>query len=109
VPASVARLVMTTLSKNPAERPPTAEAFASAFRATAEGETQILRAAKAHYYTAQRVFFLLSLVIYVPFALLSFAASLALSPLLMKSAAATLIFYIALYLLLLFATRVSIA
>ncbi|HJQ23939.1 MAG TPA: protein kinase [Blastocatellia bacterium] len=109
VPASVARLVMATLAKNPAERPPTAEAFASAFRATAEGETQILRAAKAHYYTAQRVFFLLSLAIYVPFALLSFATSVTLNRWLVNSAAATLIFYLALYLLLLFATRVSIA
>ncbi|HEY9231514.1 MAG TPA: ankyrin repeat domain-containing protein [Blastocatellia bacterium] len=109
VPASVARLVMTTLAKNPAERPPTAEAFASAFRATAEGETQILRAAKAHYYTAQRIFFLLSLMLYGPFALLSFVVSVTLNPWLVKSAAATLVFYIALYLLVLVVTRLSIA
>ncbi len=109
LPAAVAELIMTTLAKDPAERPPTAEAFASAFRATAEGEAQILRAAKSHYYTSQRVFFLMSLVIYVPCALLTFAASLTLNPLLAHSPAATLVFYIALYLLVLLATRISTA
>jgi serine/threonine protein kinase len=109
VPAAVADLVMASLAKTAADRPPTAEAFASAFRATAEGETQILRAAKSHYYTSQRVFFLLSLVIYVPFAVVSFALSLALSPLLVNSPAATLVFYITLYLLVLLATRMCIA
>jgi len=109
VPAAVAGLVMASLAKNPADRPPTAEAFASAFRATAEGETQILRAAKSHYYMAQRVFFILSLVIYAPFAVVSFAASLALNPWLVHSPAATLGFYITLYLLVLLATRMCIA
>ncbi|HKQ04218.1 MAG TPA: protein kinase [Blastocatellia bacterium] len=109
VPASVAGLVMTTLAKNPAERPPNAEALASAFRATAEGEAQILRAAKAHYYTAQRIFFLLSLLVYGPFALLSFVSSMALNRWLANSPAATLAFYIALYLVVLLATRVNIA
>jgi serine/threonine protein kinase len=109
MPAAVADLVMVSLAKNPAYRPPSAEAFASAFRATAEGETQILRAAKSHYYMAQRVFFLLSLIIYVPFAVVTFAASLAFNPLLVNSPAVTLIFYVALYLLVLLATRMSIA
>jgi hypothetical protein len=109
VPTAVANLVMASLAKNPADRPPTAEAFASAFRATAEGETQILRAAKSHYYTSQRVFFLLSLVIYAPFAIITFALSLALNPLLVNSPVATLVFYITLYLLVLFATRICIA
>jgi serine/threonine protein kinase len=109
LPAAVAHLVMTTLAKNIADRPPTAEAFASAFRATAEGETQILRAAKSHYYTSQRVFFLLSLMIYVPFGLLTFVASLALNPLLVHSPTATLVFYVTLYLLVLLATRICTA
>ncbi|MEN3336103.1 MAG: serine/threonine protein kinase, bacterial [Blastocatellia bacterium] len=109
IPAAVANLVMASLAKSPANRPPTAEAFAIAFRATAEGETQILRAAKSHYYMAQRVFFLLSLVIYAPFAVVTFAASLALNPLLANSPAATLVFYITLYLLVFLATRACIA
>ena len=109
IPAAVADLVMGSLAKSPANRPPTAEAFASAFRATAEGETQILRAAKSHYYMAQRVFFLLSLVVYVPFAVVSFVASLALNPWLANSPAATLVFYVTLYLLVLLATRACIA
>ncbi|HKP14269.1 MAG TPA: ankyrin repeat domain-containing protein [Blastocatellia bacterium] len=109
IPAAVNDLVLTSLAKRAADRPPSAEAFALAFRATAEGETQILRAAKTHYYMAQRVFFLLSLVVYAPFALLSLTASITLNPLLAKSPAATLIFYIVLYLLVLLATRISVA
>jgi serine/threonine protein kinase len=108
IPAAVADLVAATLAKQPADRPPNAEAFASAFRATAEGEKQILRTAKANYYTAQRLFFTLSLVVYAPFAVVSFAASLAFNRVLSKSGVATLIFYVSLYALVLLATRVMI-
>jgi serine/threonine protein kinase len=108
IPVAVADLVLTALAKNPADRPPTAEAFASAFRATAEGERQILRAAKSLYYGSQRLFFMLSLTVYVPFALVSIAASIALNSLLRNSPVATLVFYITMYLLVLLASRISI-
>jgi hypothetical protein len=108
IPAAVADLISATLAKRAADRPPSAEAFSSAFRATAEGEAQILRTAKANYYTAQRLFFLLSLMVYAPFALVSFAASLGLNRVLAKSAAATVSFYVSLYVLVLLATRIMI-
>jgi hypothetical protein len=108
IPVAVAGLISASLAKRAADRPPSAEAFSSAFRATAEGEAQILRSAKANYYMAQRVFFLLSLVVYAPFALLSFAASLAFNPVLVRSAAATVGFYVSLYVLVLLATRIMI-
>jgi hypothetical protein len=105
----VADLIGASLAKDPATRPGTAEAFASAFRATAEGEAQVLREAKAMYYTSQRLFFQLSLAIYVPFAIFSVSVSIALRNVLAKSTAAPLIFYLGLYVLVRFATRLSVA
>src|SRR5262249_5304980 len=71
LPWEVAELVAQALPKRPEDRPATAEAFAKAFRATAEGEAQILREAKAAYYTSQRTFFRLSVCLYLPCVLLS--------------------------------------
>ena len=105
----VAELINASLAKEPADRPPTAEAFASAFRATAEGEAQVLREAKATYYTSQRLFFQLSLAVYIPFAAISLGAGMALSPILSRSAAASLLFFLGLYLLVRLATRLNIA
>jgi hypothetical protein len=109
IPTSLARLVMTTLAKSPEERPATAEAFAKAVRATAESEPEILKEAKAYYYTSQREFFLLSLCVYGPFAALSLGLSLGLKSLLSRSQPASLVFGVFLFGLVLLATRLSIA
>jgi serine/threonine protein kinase len=109
IPISLATLVMTALAKKPEDRPRTAESFASAVRATAEGETEILRQAKAYYYSSQREFFLLTLCIYVPFAAISMGLSIGLDSILSKSQPASLVFGAFLFLLVLFATRLSTA
>ena len=109
IPVSLAAQVMSALAKKPEDRPRTAEAFASAVRATAEGETEIVRQAKSYYYTSQREFFLLSLFIYLPFAVISMALSIGLSSILSKSQPASLLFGAFLFLLVLFATRLNIA
>ncbi|HVG21212.1 MAG TPA: ankyrin repeat domain-containing protein [Blastocatellia bacterium] len=110
IPKSVSALVMTALAKNPEDRPATAEAFAVALRATAEGETQILRQAKSYYYTSQRTFFGLSLFVYLPFAIISIASSVILdSTQAGKSLGVVLGFYGFVFLLILFATKLCAA
>jgi serine/threonine protein kinase len=110
IPKSVSALVMTALAKNPEDRPATAEAFAVALRATAEGETQILRQAKSYYYTSQRTFFGLSLFVYLPFAIFSMALSIILgSTQAGKSPRVVIGFYGFVFLLVWFATKLCIA
>ena len=109
IPDAVARLVMAALEKNPAARPATAERFATALRAMAATEVDLLRQAKAFYYSAQRQFFIAALVSYLPCALLSVSLSLLLSSWLSSSPAAAIAFYLFLYALILLATRVNLA
>ncbi|HKS40295.1 MAG TPA: serine/threonine-protein kinase, partial [Blastocatellia bacterium] len=109
IPVSLAAQVMSALAKKPEDRPRTAEAFASAVRATAEGETEIVRQAKSYYYTSQREFFLLSLFVYLPFAVISMALSVGLDSILSKSQPASLVFGAFLFLMVLFATKLSTA
>ncbi len=49
IPESIVNLVMSTLAKNPKDRPPDAMAFATAFRANAGGESALLRQAISLY------------------------------------------------------------
>ncbi|MGA9772939.1 MAG: ankyrin repeat domain-containing protein [Blastocatellia bacterium] len=109
IPVSLAEQVMSALAKKPEDRPRTAEAFASAVRATAEGETEILRQAKSYYYTSQREFFLLSLFIYLPFAVVAMSLSIGLDSILSRSQPASLLFGAFLFLLVLFASRLNTA
>lgn len=109
IPVSLAQQVMSALAKNPEDRPATAEAFASAVRATAEGETEIVRQAKAYYYSSQREFLQLTLFIYLPFALISVGLSRGLDSILSKSQSASLVFGLFLFLLVLFVTKLSTA
>ncbi|HEY0006086.1 MAG TPA: bifunctional serine/threonine protein kinase/MFS transporter [Pyrinomonadaceae bacterium] len=66
VPHKVARTVMSALAKNPAERPPTAGAFASALRAHAEGAGRLLRHALALYSEHLPVFLRVTALIFLP-------------------------------------------
>jgi serine/threonine protein kinase len=109
LPIAVAELVTQALAKRPEDRPVTAEAFAKAFRATAEGEAQILREAKSAYYTSQRTFFRLSVCIYLPCLIVSMGTSVLLSATLSKSPLAATAYYVGLFVLILFATRLSTA
>jgi hypothetical protein len=72
IPLSVSELVMSSLAKNPAHRPQSAAAFATALRANAEGEIPILEQANHFYRKHRSAFLLISISIYVPFILLSF-------------------------------------
>lgn len=62
----MATLVMSALAKNPAERPATAEGFASALRANAEGTGALLRRAFALYAEHFPKFFRATLLMYLP-------------------------------------------
>ncbi|HEY0366078.1 MAG TPA: serine/threonine-protein kinase, partial [Pyrinomonadaceae bacterium] len=66
VPKRAARVVMSALSKNPAERPQTAFAFASALRAQSEGVGALYRRAFALYSEYFPKFIKLSLIAHVP-------------------------------------------
>jgi serine/threonine protein kinase len=105
VPSSVVELVNAALAKNPAERPASAETFATALHATAETETEVLQQAKASYYSSQRVFFLASLFLYLPCAIVSLAVSIGLGDTLSSNPVAATIFYIVLFSLVLIATK----
>ncbi|MFP5264598.1 MAG: protein kinase domain-containing protein [Blastocatellia bacterium] len=106
IPKSVSALVMAALAKDPEGRPATAEAFAVALRATAEGETQILRQAKSYYYTSQKTFFGISLFVYIPFVIISMASSIMLgSTPAGKSLGAVLGLYGFVFVLILFGTK----
>jgi len=110
IPKSVSALVMSALAKNPEDRPRTAEAFATALRATAEGEIQVLRESKSFYYNSQRTFFGLSLFVYLPFAIVSMVLSIILgSTEAGKSPKVVFTFYGFIFLLVLFATKLCTA
>ncbi|HJT26932.1 MAG TPA: serine/threonine-protein kinase [Pyrinomonadaceae bacterium] len=66
IPKRAARTVMSALSKNPAERPQTAFAFASALRAESEGVGALYRRAFALYSEYFPKFLKLSLIAHVP-------------------------------------------
>src|SRR5215217_953740 len=66
IPKRVAGVVMSALSKNPAERPPTAFAFGSALRAQSEGVGALYRRAFALYSEYFPKFLKLSLIAHVP-------------------------------------------
>jgi hypothetical protein len=66
VPRKVARIVMSSLAKNPAERPQSAAGFASALRAGWEGPGQLLRHAIALYSEHFPTFLKISLLGYAP-------------------------------------------
>ena len=71
VPRKMARIVMSALAKNPAERPQTATGFASALRASWEGPTHLLRQAFALYSEHFPTFFKIALLGYAPFILVA--------------------------------------
>ena len=66
IPKRVAATVMSALAKNPAERPPTAFAFASALRGQSEGVGALYRRAFALYSEYFPKFLKLSLIAHVP-------------------------------------------
>ncbi|HEX2270474.1 MAG TPA: protein kinase [Pyrinomonadaceae bacterium] len=66
IPKRVARIVMSALSKNPAERPPTAFALASALRAESEGIGALYRRAFALYSEYFPKFVKLSFLAHIP-------------------------------------------
>jgi hypothetical protein len=66
VPRKMARIVMSALAKNPAERPQSAAGFASALRASWEGPGHLLRQAFALYSEHFPKFFQISLLGYAP-------------------------------------------
>ena len=66
IPKRAAGVVMSALSKNPAERPPTAFAFASALRAQSEGVGALYRRAFALYSEYFPKFLKLSLIAHIP-------------------------------------------
>ena len=71
VPRKMARIVMSALSKDPAERPQSAAGFASAMRASWEGPGHLLRQAFALYSEHFPTFFKIALLGYAPFTLLA--------------------------------------
>ena len=66
IPKRVAGVVMSALAKNPAERPPTAFAFASTLRGQAEGIGALYRRAFSLYSEYFPKFLKLSLIAHVP-------------------------------------------
>ncbi|MGH9764654.1 MAG: serine/threonine-protein kinase, partial [Blastocatellia bacterium] len=66
VPRKVARIVLSALAKDPALRPQSADGFASALRAAAEGTGKLLRRAVSLYSEHFPAFLRLSLLAYTP-------------------------------------------
>lgn len=71
VPRKMARIVMSALAKDPAERPQSAAGFASAIRASWEGPGHLLRQAFALYSEHFPTFIKIALLGYAPFTLLA--------------------------------------
>jgi serine/threonine protein kinase len=71
IPKRLAKVVMSALAKNPAERPATAAGFASALRAQSEGTGALLRRAFALYSEHFPKFFRVSLLVMLPIITLS--------------------------------------
>ena len=72
IPKRVTAIVMSALAKNPAERPQTAFAFASALRAQSEGVGALYRRAFALYSEYFPKFLKLSLIAHVPMIITGF-------------------------------------
>jgi serine/threonine protein kinase len=72
VPRRVKKVVMSALAKTPEERPQTAEAFASILRSHSEGMGALLKKAISIYGEYLPKFFLFSLIIGLPFIVLTF-------------------------------------
>jgi serine/threonine protein kinase len=72
IPLRVKKTVMLALSKNPGERPQTAEAFASILRSHSEGMGALLKKAISIYGEHLPKFFLFSFIIGSPFIFLTF-------------------------------------
>ncbi|HEX8748095.1 MAG TPA: protein kinase, partial [Pyrinomonadaceae bacterium] len=70
VPTKVARVIMASLAKNPAQRPPTAAAFANSLRAHSAGTGELLRRALTLFGEHLPVFMRLALIVYSPLILL---------------------------------------
>jgi hypothetical protein len=66
IPRRVAAVVMSALSKNPSERPPSATAFSSALRAHSEGASTLLRRALALYSEHLPIFLRTAFICYAP-------------------------------------------
>jgi serine/threonine protein kinase len=105
VPKRAAQVVMTALAKEPADRPPTAAAFASGLRAQAEGIGSLYRRAFALYSEYFPKFLRLSFIAHLPVivvTLLIIGLELAEDSLTHRGTALKVIFYIAVVLLVLF-------
>ncbi|MEK6303761.1 MAG: serine/threonine-protein kinase [Acidobacteriota bacterium] len=72
IPKRLAKVVMSALSKEPADRPTSAAGFASALRAQSEGTSALLRRAFALYSEHFPKFFRVSLLVMLPIITLSF-------------------------------------
>jgi serine/threonine protein kinase/ankyrin repeat protein len=72
IPKPVTKVVMSALSKQPADRPAGAEAFAIALRANSEGEVPILRQAFDLYRRRFFTFLSVSAAVFTPFILINF-------------------------------------
>jgi serine/threonine protein kinase len=70
VPRKMARIVMSALAQDPAQRPQSAAGFASALRASWEGPTHLLRQAFALYSEHFPTFIKIALLGYAPLAVL---------------------------------------
>ncbi len=71
LPRKMARLVMSALAKDPAQRPQSAAGFAAALRASWEGPSHLLRHAFALYSEHFPTFFKIALIGYAPFTVLA--------------------------------------
>jgi serine/threonine protein kinase len=72
IPKVVAAAVMSALAKNPAERPASAAAFATALRANVDGEDPILKQADMLHKKHRSTFICISMLTSVPFILANF-------------------------------------
>ena len=101
---------MAALAKNPAERPENAGIFAKALRAAAESDQQIVQEARSYYYNHIPGFLFLSVIINLPFAISSVAlAAKFVWTESTRSALAETLFWIAVFLFIQVANRLSIA
>jgi len=71
VPRKMARIVMSALAQDPAQRPQSAAGFAAALRASWEGPTHLLRQAFALYSEHFPTFIKIALLGYAPFTVLA--------------------------------------
>jgi len=67
VASAIAKIIMSALDKNPANRPVSANAFAAELKASNEGEIPILREALSLYRRNFNTFFKTSLFVYLPY------------------------------------------